>query len=119
MKKVKSTSDELRAEYKRSDFKKPVATVRVFLTVGFSLDDEPTVNSNCELTVATSPNRYPRVAPRSRLAGPLRSQDRPWIGRGDPSADGRSRPSADGLRVFVGRPDASGRHPRSPAEPKQ
>ena len=105
MKKVKSTSDELRAEYKRSDFKKPVATVRVFLTVGFSLDDEPTVNSNCELTVATSPNRYPRVAPRSRLAGPLRSQDGPGIGRGDPSADG--------LRVFVGRPDASGRHPRS------
>jgi hypothetical protein len=37
----------------------------------------------------------PRVAPTSRLAGPLRSQDRPWIGRGDPSADG--------LRVFVGR----------------
>jgi len=45
-----------------------------------------------------------RVAPTSRLAGPLRSQDKPWIGRGDPSADG--------LRVFVGRPDASGRHPR-------
>jgi hypothetical protein len=36
-----------------------------------------------------------RVAPTSRLAGPLRSQDRPGIGRGDPSADG--------LRVFVGR----------------
>ena len=39
--------------------------------------------------------RLSRVAPTSRLAGPLRSQDRPWIGRGDPSADG--------LRVFVGR----------------
>jgi len=24
-----------------------------------------------------------QVAPTSRLAGPLRSQDRPWIGRGD------------------------------------
>jgi len=36
-----------------------------------------------------------RVAPTSRLAGPLRSQDRPGIGRSDPSADG--------LRVFVGR----------------
>jgi len=46
----------------------------------------------------------PRVALTSRLAGPLRSQDRPCIGRGDPSADG--------LRVFVGRPDASGRRPR-------
>jgi len=28
----------------------------------------------------------PRVAPTSRLAGPLRSQDRPWIGRGDRDA---------------------------------
>lgn len=36
-----------------------------------------------------------RVAPTSRLAGPLRSQDGPGMGRGDPSADG--------LRVFVGR----------------
>jgi len=25
------------------------------------------------------------VAPTSRLAGPLISQDRPWIGRGDPA----------------------------------
>ena len=39
--------------------------------------------------------KAPRVAPTSRFAGPLRSQDGPWIGRGDPSADG--------LRVFVGR----------------
>ena len=31
-----------------------VATVRVVLTVGFSLDDEPTVNSNGGLTVATT-----------------------------------------------------------------
>ena len=45
------------------------------------------------------------MAPTSRLTGPLRSQDRPGIGRGGPSADG--------LRVFVGRPDASGRHPRT------
>ena len=44
-----------------------VATVRVFLTVGFSLD-EPTVNSNYELTVATNSapsavsNNIPRLA---------------------------------------------------------
>jgi hypothetical protein len=32
----------------------PVATVRVVLTVGIYLGDKPTVNSNGELTVATS-----------------------------------------------------------------
>jgi hypothetical protein len=31
-----------------------VATVTALVTVVFSLDDEPTVNSNCELTVATN-----------------------------------------------------------------
>ena len=43
------------------------ATVRVFLTVGFSLDDEPTVNFNCELTVATSSchGRYEAVVSKS------------------------------------------------------
>ena len=30
-----------------------LGTVRVFLTVGFFPHDEPTVSSNCELTVAT------------------------------------------------------------------
>ena len=47
-----------------------------------------------------------RLTNRGRRASrqPLRSQDRPWIGRGDPSAGG--------LRVFAGRPDASGRHPK-------
>jgi hypothetical protein len=34
--------------------KKRVSTVSAVLTVGFSFDDEPTVNSNNELTVATS-----------------------------------------------------------------
>ena len=31
-----------------------VAPVCAFLTVGLSSDHEPTVNSNCELTVATT-----------------------------------------------------------------
>jgi hypothetical protein len=31
-----------------------VATVTAFVTVGFSFDDEPTVNSQDELAVATS-----------------------------------------------------------------
>jgi hypothetical protein len=30
-----------------------VATVSAVLTVGFSASDQPTVNSDCELTVAT------------------------------------------------------------------
>jgi hypothetical protein len=56
----------------------------------------PTAKSGARLNTGS------RVAPTSRLAGPLRSQDRPGVGPGDPSADG--------FRVFVGRPDASGRY---------
>jgi len=36
----------------KNDKTKRVATVSALVTVGFSFDDEPTVNSNGELTVA-------------------------------------------------------------------
>jgi len=45
-----------------------VATVSVLLAVGFSLDDEPTVNSRFELTVATN-----RLQPPAKGHGFIRA----------------------------------------------
>jgi hypothetical protein len=58
-----------------------VATVSAFLTVGFSHFDEPTVNSNCELTVATS--WIARVFMIRRSNRRSRRKYWPSLGRGD------------------------------------
>jgi hypothetical protein len=57
------------------------ATVTAFVTVGFSLDDEPTVNSKDELTVATSGSQDPRRRSMLHLLGRAAQPASRWKSR--------------------------------------